>query len=78
MNLTEIKKKLFDKQDLSFEEASFVFDLIMNGKVGEIETASILIALKIKNETKDEKEDRPLLGLLIHHTAATAAAVVNQ
>ena len=54
MNLIEIKNKLFDQQDLSFEEASFVFNLIMNGEVGEIDTASILISLKIKNESKDE------------------------
>jgi anthranilate phosphoribosyltransferase len=54
MNLSKIKNKLFDKQDLSFEESSFVFNLIMNGEVGEIDTASILISLKIKNETKDE------------------------
>jgi len=50
MNLSKIKNKLFDKQDLSFEESSFVFKLIMNGEVGEIDTASILISLKIKNE----------------------------
>ena len=54
MNLSKIKNKLFDKEDLSFEEASFVFNLIMNGKVGEIDITSILIALKIKNESKDE------------------------
>ena len=45
MNLSEIKNKLFDKKNLSFEEASFVFNLIMNGEVKEIDTASILIAL---------------------------------
>jgi anthranilate phosphoribosyltransferase len=54
MDLSKIKNKLFDKQDLSFEESSFVFNLIMNGEVGEIDTASILISLKIKNESKDE------------------------
>ena len=53
MNLSKIKNKLFDKQDLSFEESSFVFNLIMNGEVGEIDTASILISLKIKSESKD-------------------------
>ena len=50
----KIKNKLFDKQDLSFEESSFVFNLIMNGEVEEIDTTSILISLKIKNESKDE------------------------
>ena len=54
MNLSKIKNKLFNKKNLSFEESSFLFDLIMSGKVGEIDIASILIALKIKNESKDE------------------------
>ena len=54
MNLSKIKNKLFDKQNLSFEESSFVFNLIMNGEVGEIDIASIQISLKIKNENKDE------------------------
>ena len=47
MNLNEIKNKLFDKQDLSFKESSFVFNLIMNGEVEEIDTTAILIALKM-------------------------------
>ena len=54
MNFSEIKYKLFDKQDLSLEETSYIFNLIMNGEIAEIDTASILIALKIKNESKDE------------------------
>ena len=54
MNLIEIKNKLFDKQDLSFEESSFVFNLIMNGEVEAVDTAAILISLKTKNESKDE------------------------
>tara|TARA_Y100000590_G_scaffold417692_1_gene517660 strand:- start:74 stop:1078 length:1005 start_codon:yes stop_codon:yes gene_type:complete len=54
MNIDEIKNKLFDQQDLSSNEASFVFDIIMNGEMQEIDMASILIALKIKKETTDE------------------------
>ena len=54
MNLDEIKKKLFNKIDLSTQETSYIFDLIMSGEISEIDTASILIALKIKNETKNE------------------------
>ena len=54
MNLNTVKNKLFDKIDLTTEETSYVFNLIMNGEIEEIDTASILIALKIKNETKDE------------------------
>ena len=54
MNLHEIKNKLFDKITLSFDEATFLFDLIMKGQVEEIDLSSILIALKIKNEEIDE------------------------
>ena len=54
MNLDEIKKKLFNKIDLSTQETSYIFDLIMSGEISEIDIASILIALKIKNETKNE------------------------
>ena len=54
MNLNEIKNKLYNRIDLSTQESSFIFDLIMRGEISEIETTSILVALKIKNETKDE------------------------
>ena len=54
MNLHEIKNKLFDKITLTFDETTFLFDLIMKGKVEEIDLSSILIALKIKNEEIDE------------------------
>ena len=54
MNLSEIKKKLFNQNDLSLQETTFLFNLIMNGKIDEIDLSSILIALKIKNENKDE------------------------
>ena len=54
MNLNEIKNKLFDQKNLSIEETSYIFNLIMSGEISEIDTASILIALKIKKETKNE------------------------
>ena len=54
MILDEIKNKLYNKIDLSTQETSYIFNLIMSGEISEINTASILIALKIKNETKDE------------------------
>ena len=54
MNLSEIKNKLFNKINLSTEETSYVFNLIMNGEVAEIDTTSILVALKIKCESKEE------------------------
>ncbi len=54
MNKDKIKNKLYDKLNLSEEETSMIFNLIMDGKMSEIETATILISLKIKNENKDE------------------------
>ena len=54
MNLSEIKNKLFDKIDLSKDEASYIFNLIMSGNLTEIDTTTILVALKIKRESKNE------------------------
>jgi len=54
MNINEIKNKLFNKKDLTTKETSDIFNLIMNGEVSEINIASILIALKIKNESINE------------------------
>ena len=54
MNISKIKDKLLNKQDLTTEETSEVFNLIMSGDVSEIDIATILMALKIKNENKNE------------------------
>ena len=54
MNLKNIKEKIFNSKNISIEETIFIFDLIMSGKISEIEMAGILIALKNKSETKDE------------------------
>ena len=54
MNLKDIKQKIFNSQNLSVDESFFIFDLIMSGKVNEIEISAILIALKFKQETQDE------------------------
>ena len=54
MKLNEIKNKLFDQINLSTEETSYIFSLIMSGEISEIDTTSILVALKIKKETKNE------------------------
>ena len=54
MKIKEIKNKLFKSIDLSVEETTYIFSEIMNGNLSEIETSSILIALKLKNETKNE------------------------
>ena len=54
MNISKIKDKLLNKQDLTTEETSEVFNLIMSGDVSEVDIATILIALKMKNENKNE------------------------
>ena len=54
MNFELIKLKIFSSEDLSVKETTFIFDLIMNGKLSEIEISGILIALKIKSESKNE------------------------
>ena len=54
MNINNIKEKIFDSQNLTVQETMFLFNLIMSGKISEIEVAGILIALKTKGETKDE------------------------
>lgn len=54
MNLKTIKEKLFNRQNISTKESILIFDLIMNGKLSEIEMTAILIALKTKSENKNE------------------------
>ena len=54
MNIKDIKEKIYKAINLSTKETVFIFNHIMNGELSEIEVASILIALKIKSETKNE------------------------
>lgn len=54
MNIEDIKKKIFSLANISAEESYFVFNLIMSGKISDIDISGILIALKSKTETKDE------------------------
>ena len=42
-----IKNKLFEQKNLTSEETKFIFNLIMSAEISEIDTAAILIALKI-------------------------------
>ncbi|MCF2918360.1 anthranilate phosphoribosyltransferase [Pseudoalteromonas sp. Cn5-37] len=46
--------QLLAKQDLSFSQATALFDAIMNGQLNDIELTAALIALKLKGETSDE------------------------
>jgi len=54
MLIKDIKNKLFNGLDLTVEETALTFNNIMSGKVSDIDTTAILIALKIKQETKNE------------------------
>ena len=54
MNLEIIKDKIFKFKNLSITESEFIFNLIMSGEMDEIEISAILVALKMKTESKNE------------------------
>ena len=54
MEIKSLKNKLFSQQNLTSDESMYLFELIMNGKISEIDITAILTSLKIKGETKDE------------------------
>ena len=54
MEIKQIKENLFNSQDLSLDETIFVFDLIMTGRLSEIDISAILIGLKLKTESQNE------------------------
>ena len=54
MEIKSFKNKLFSQEDLTSDESMHLFELIMSGKLSEIDITAILTSLKIKGETKDE------------------------
>ena len=54
MEIKKIKEKLFNSENLTTEEAIFIFDLIMTGNLSEIDIAGFLVGLKVKTESKNE------------------------
>ncbi len=52
--IKEATKKLVNKSDLSYDEASQVMEEMMTGTATQAQTASFLTALRIKGETIDE------------------------
>ena len=54
IKINKIKEKLFNLNNLSLDEATYVFNLIMAGKLSEIDISAILIGLKLKTESKEE------------------------
>ena len=54
MSIKKIIEKILNLIDLNVEESKYIFKLIMEGKISEIEMSGILIALKSKIESKNE------------------------
>ncbi len=54
MEIKSFKNKLFSQQDLTSDESMHLFELIMSGKLSEIDITAILTTLKLKGETKNE------------------------
>ena len=52
--IKETLNKLLDNNNLSFEEAEEVANLLMNGKVNNSQIAALLTALRMKGETPNE------------------------
>ena len=49
-----ILNKIYNRNNLSIEESTFIFNKIMSGELSDIEITSTLISLKMKNESTDE------------------------
>ncbi len=54
MTITEAIKKVVDRASLTVEEAESVLEQIMTGQATDVQTASLLTALRMKGETVDE------------------------
>lgn len=54
MDLKPYLAALFDRRDLTFDEAREAFDIIMSGNATEAQIGSYLTALRFKGETSDE------------------------
>ena len=54
MNIVKIKNKIFNHYNLNQKESLYLFEEIMSGNINDIELSSILIGLRMKNETKEE------------------------
>ncbi|MGC9121082.1 MAG: anthranilate phosphoribosyltransferase [Sulfurihydrogenibium sp.] len=52
--IKELIKKITEKQNLTQEEITFLFEEIMEGKLTDAQLGAVLIALKMKGETVDE------------------------
>lgn len=54
MNINDILKKLINKSDLEIDEAEELAKAIIRGEVPEILVSAILVALRMKGESKNE------------------------
>jgi len=48
MNLNLIKEKIFNSKNISANETKFIFDLIMNGEISEVENDIWLLQKYLK------------------------------
>ena len=54
MNTKNLLEKLLNREDLAFEEASWMMNQIMEGEVSSSQMAALLVGLRMKGETVDE------------------------
>ena len=54
MDHNSILNKIYRKENLNTKESIFIFNQIMDGQLDDIEITSILIGLKLKNESMEE------------------------
>ncbi len=52
--MNQLQQKLFEKQHLSQQESKQIFDLLIKGKLSEVEMTSLLVSLKMKGEQPAE------------------------
>ena len=65
MEIKKFKNKLFSQQDLTSDESMCLFELIMSGKLSDIEITAILISLKLKGLNDFKKNLKTLFRLLV-------------
>jgi len=54
MDYRQVILRLIERENLSFEEAEELFNVIMEGGLNDIQIAAILVSLRMKGETEDE------------------------
>ena len=55
MEIKNLKNKLFSQKDLKVDESLYLFELIMSGKLSDIEITKIIDLYKDKNTEMEQK-----------------------